>query len=91
MKKARTILAIMLALVMVLSVLPVSFADNAKKIEKLEERKTSEPAKKLESKTGRTFTTLDQRLAGKKDIDPDTIVTVIVVFDDPALSDTYTA
>ncbi len=91
MKKARTILAIMLALVMVLSILPASFADNAKKTEKLEERKTTEPAKKLESKTGRTFTTLDQRLAGKKDIDPDTIVTVIVVFDDPALSDTYTA
>ena len=91
MKKARTILAIMLALVMVLSILPASFADNAKKTEKLEERKVSEPAKKLESKTGRTFTTLDQRLAGKKDIDPDTIVTVIVVFDDPALSDSYTA
>ncbi len=91
MKKARTILAIMLALVMVLSVLPVSFADNAKKTEKLEERKAAEPEKKLESKVGRTFTSLDTRLAGKKDIDPDTIVTVIVVFDEPALSDTYTA
>lgn len=92
MKKARTILAIMLALVMVLSVLPVSFADNAKKLEKPEEeRKVSEPEEKLGSKVGRTFTSLDTRLAGKKDIDPDTIVTVIVVFDEPALSDTYTA
>ncbi len=91
MKKARTILAIMLALVMVLSVLPVSFADSAKKVEKLGERSGSQPEHRLQSKTERQFQTLDTRLAGTKDIDPDTIVTAIVVFEDPALSDSYTA
>ena len=91
MKKARTILAIMLALVMVLSVLPASFADNAKKAEKLESRKTAEPEQRIQSKTDRTFKTLDKRLYASKSIDPDTIVTAIVVFDEPALSDSYTA
>lgn len=91
MKKARTILAIMLALIMVLSVLPASYADNAKKLEKLGERKTIEADNGVKKQTERTFQTLDKRLAGSKSIDPDTIVTAIVVFEDPALSDTYTA
>lgn len=95
MKKARTILAIMLALVMVLSVLPVSFADTAKKIdragegEKLPEPDASKHA--IQSMTERKFSTLDERLYGSKSISPESIVTAIVVFDDPALSDTYTA
>jgi hypothetical protein len=92
MKKARTILAIMLALVMVLSVLPVSFADSAKKLEKLGDRKVAEPEKPIQSRTERTFQSNSlQRLTSTKDIDPETIVTAIVVFDEPALSDTYTA
>ena len=96
MKKARTILAIMLALVMVLSVLPVSFADDAKKLDKLGDRgnavaqfDASNP--KIQSKTERKFSTLDERLSASKKIAPESIVTAIVVFDDPALSDTYTA
>ncbi len=91
MKKARTILAIMLALVMMLAVLPASFADNAKKVDKTEERKAPEPEHKLESKTERTYNSLDVRLTGAKNIDPDTIVTAIIVFEDAALSDNYTA
>ena len=91
MKKARTILAIMLALVMVLSILPTSFADSAKKIDKIEKRTASSADERIQSRTGRTFTTLDERLNASKDIDPESIVTVIVVFEDPALSDTYTA
>ena len=91
MKKARTILAIMLALVMVLSILPTSFADSAKKIDKLEKRTASSADERIQSRTGRTFTTLDERLNASKSIDPESIVTVIVVFEDPALSDTYTA
>lgn len=93
MKKARTILAIMLALVMVLSVLPASFADDAKKVEKLGERaEKTVPDTKLEGKkTARTFETLDKRLAASKTIDPESIVTAIVVFEDAALSDNYSA
>ncbi len=93
MKKARTILAIVLALVLVLGVLPsASFADsNAKKVEKLGERKTAAPEQSIQSKTERNFNSLNQRLTASKEIDPDTIVTAIVVFEDPALSDTYTA
>ncbi|MBQ1820818.1 MAG: S8 family serine peptidase [Clostridia bacterium] len=91
MKKARTILAIMLALVMVLSVLPASFADAAKKVDKLEKREASTSDQRIQSKTGRTFKTLDERLSAQKSIDPEAIVTAIVVFDDPALSDSFTA
>ena len=92
MKKARTMLAILLALVMVLSILPVSVADNAKKTEKLEKRAGSvSDDQRIQSRTGRTFKTLDEHLSAKKSIDPDAIVTAIVIFEDPALSDTYTA
>ena len=95
MKKARTILAIMLALVMVLSVLPASFADSAKKIDKLdkvEKREALSDDQRIQSRTERReFQTLEEHLNASKDIDPDTIVTVIVVFEDPALSDLYTA
>ena len=92
MKKARTILAIMLALIMVLSVLPVSFADSAKKIDKLDKGEVPSDDQRIQKRTERrTFQTLDERLNASKDIDPDTIVTVIVVFEDPALSDLYTA
>lgn len=92
MKKARIILAVVLALVMALSVLPVSFADSAKKIDKLGERNADTSEKTISSKTERTtFKALDERIAGSAKIDPEAIVTAIVVFDEPALSDTYTA
>ncbi len=91
MKKARTILAIVLALVMVLSVLPTSFADSAKKIDKIEKRTASSADERIQSRTGRTFKTLDERLNANKSIDPEAIVTAIVIFEDAALSDTYTA
>ncbi len=90
MKKARTILAVVLALVMVLSVLPVSFADDAKLPEKIESLRSYDEQSKT-TRTGKTIKSLDERLAGNKEIDPETIVTAIVIFEDPALSDTYTA
>ncbi len=98
MKKARTILAIMLALVMVLSVLPASFADSARRAEKLDrgnstdERSMLTQGHQIQGLAGsRTYKTLDERLVGSKTIAPDKIVTAIIVFEDPALSDTYTA
>ena len=92
MKKARTILAIVLALVMVLSVLPSAFADNAKKADRLEDRKASAPESKLESRTGSRLGQQAERFNhSSNDIDPEAIVTAIIVFDEPALSDTYTA
>ncbi len=95
MKKARTILAIMLALVMVLSVLPVSFADSAKKLERIGDGNEAVPEPNVskpvfQSLTEKKFSTLDERL-NSKSISPDKIVTAIVVFEEPALSDTYTA
>ena len=92
MKKARTILAIMLALVMVLSVLPTSFAESSKKIDRIGEDKPAEPETKVQSMTQRPFQSDSfKSLTEVKGIDQDTIVTAIVVFDEPALSDTYTA
>lgn len=88
MKKARTILAIVLALVMVLSVLPASFADDAKVPEKIERLRSIEDRGKTVAKNGKELKPLDVRVKG---IDPETPVPVIVVFDDPALSDIYTA
>ena len=92
MKKARTILAIVLALVLVLSILPsASFADsNAKKYEKQDRSSTSE-VPSIERKTDRKFGSGNSLRKVSKDLDPDTIVTAIIVFDDPALMDTYTA
>lgn len=92
MKKARTILAIMLALVMVLSVLPTSFADTTKKIDSIGEQKADKPETKIQSKTERTFQSESfKSLKTTNNVDPEAIVTAIVVFDEPALSDTYTA
>ncbi|MBR4905737.1 MAG: S8 family serine peptidase, partial [Clostridia bacterium] len=97
MKKARTILAIMLALVMVLSVLPASFADSARKAEKLDRRNSTDERSmltqdhRIQGLQNKTFKTLDQRLYSEKSIDPETIVTAIVVFEDAPLSDVYTA
>lgn len=91
MKKARTILAIMLALVMVLSVLPASFADGSKKLDRKGDLNITERKDLIQSKTERTFKSLDERLEAAAQIDPEAIVTAIVIFDDPALSDTYTA
>lgn len=88
MKKARTILAIVLALVMVLSILPASFADDQKIPEKIERLKSIEDRGKTVAKNGKELKPLDTKV---KAIDPETAVPVIVVFDDPALSDLYTA
>jgi len=88
MKKARTILAIVLALVMVLSILPASFADDAKIPEKIERLKTIGDRGTATAKNGKDIKPLDTRV---KNIDPEAVVPVIVVFDDPALSDLYTA
>lgn len=90
MKKARTILAVVLALVMVLSVLPVSFADKADMTEKTDRLKSHDEANTA-TRTGRKIESLDKRLLASDNIDPDAEVTAIVVFEDPALSDTYTA
>ena len=91
MKKARTILAILLALVMVLSVLPASFADANKKLDRNGDKSFARTETSIQSKTQRTFNSQGVRIAGTKGVDPEAIVTAIVVFDDPALSDTYTA
>lgn len=97
MKKARTILAIMLALVMVLSVLPASYADGARRLEKLDRRNATDErsmltqGNRIQGLQDKTFKTLDQRLHSEKSIDPEAIVTAIVVFDDAPLSDVYTA
>ena len=91
MKKARTILAIMLALVMVLSVLPASFAEESKKLDRKGDASLADRNEAIQSKTERTFKPLSTRFEGSKAIDPEAIVTAIVIFDDPALSDTYTA
>lgn len=91
MKRARTILAIMLALVMVLSVLPASFAEESKKLDRKGDVSLTDRNEAIQSKTERTFKPLSTRFEGSKAIDPEAIVTAIVIFDDPALSDTYTA
>ena len=90
MKRARTILAVVLALVMVLSVLPASFADEAKLPEKVERLNKLGDQSKV-TKTGKDLKPLDERLKTVEELDPETDVTVIVVFDEPALSDTYSA
>ena len=90
MKKARTILAVVLALFMVLSILPVSFADQAKLTEKAERLKTIDD-EHATTRTGKKIESLDKRLLASDNIDPDAEVTAIVVFEEPALSDTYTA
>lgn len=90
MKRARTILAIVLALVMVLSMLPASYADDAKLPEKLERLKTIEDRSEV-ARTGKQIKTLENRIKKVDGLDPNTEVTVIVVFDEPALSDSFTA
>ncbi|MBR3130756.1 MAG: S8 family serine peptidase [Clostridia bacterium] len=90
MKRARTILAVVLALVMVLSVLPASFADEAKLPEKTERLKKFDGQSEA-TKSDKNVKTLDTRLKKVDTLDPDTEVPVIVVFDEPALSDTFTA
>ena len=91
MKKARTILAIMLALVMVLSILPASFADN-----KVKDRRNATPESvsrgtSTQSKTLRGHELRMETADTSDKIDPDTIVNVIVVFEEPALCENFTA
>ena len=90
MKKARTILAVVLALVMVLSMLPASVAEEAKIPEKIERLKAIGDRSEV-SRTGKEIKPLDDRVKKVQELDPESEVTVIVVFDEPALSDSYTA
>lgn len=93
MKKARTILAVLLAVIMVLSVLPAAFAENAKGSKKFDriDRTAAEQTERRVSKLDKSAKTRGNKPLTSMEIDPDTIVTAIVIFEDPALSDTYTA
>ncbi len=93
MKKARTILAVLLAVIMVLSVLPAAFAENAKGSKKIDRTDTTavEQAGRKISKADKYMRTRGGQALASREIDPDTMVTAIVIFEDPALSDTFTA
>ena len=90
MKRARTILAAVLALIMVLSMLPASVAEEAKLPEKLQRLKTVNDQSDV-TRTGKDFKALDERLKKVDNLDPETNVPVIIVFEEPALSDSFTA
>ena len=92
MKRARTILAVVLALVMVLSLIPVSFADNASVLrERVESRKDQYDGQRTTMKDKRSYVKDKENLGNFDVIDPEAEVTAIVIFDEPALLDTYTA
>ena len=89
MKKARRILAIVVALVMALSMLPMAFAGNDDAQSMKDKLTSSEQSNsnKLEKKLTKTFENKSVDLG----LDDDALVRAIIVFDDAPLSDTYSA
>ena len=90
MKKARTILAVLLAVVMVLSILPASFAEGKRYETDTEPKAAEHSERRLSSKTEKTDRATTSKLTSME-IDPEAIVTAIVVFDEPALAENFTA
>lgn len=90
MKKARTILAVLLAVVMVLSILPASLAEGSKKLDDADLSAAEQSGRRLPSKTEKSDRATSSKLTSMQ-IDPEAIVTAIVVFDEPALAENFTA